>query len=146
VEPTFTYGSEIWTLTKKQEARIETAEMNFLRSVAGYKRIDQMRNSKIREELKIFNLNDKILNFRSQWKNYVLRMEDGKIPKKIQPKRKKGYRMSAMKMEGPVYSFKRTERAKYGLILEEEDDDLCLYNFVPYCVLRRNILVTNGKN
>jgi hypothetical protein len=32
---TFTYGSEIWTLTNKQEARIVTAEMNFLRSVAG---------------------------------------------------------------------------------------------------------------
>jgi hypothetical protein len=54
-----------------------------LRSVAGYKRIDQIRNSKISEELKIFNSNDKILNFRSQWKNYVLRMEDEQIPKKI---------------------------------------------------------------
>jgi hypothetical protein len=39
---------------KKQEASIETVEMNFLRSVAGYKRIDQTRNSKIREELNIF--------------------------------------------------------------------------------------------
>jgi hypothetical protein len=42
--PTFTYGSEIWTLTIKQEARIETVEMNFLRSVAGYERTDQIRN------------------------------------------------------------------------------------------------------
>jgi hypothetical protein len=38
VVPTFTYGSEIWTLMRKQEARIETAEMNFFRSVAGCKR------------------------------------------------------------------------------------------------------------
>jgi hypothetical protein len=45
--PTFTYESEIWTLTKTQEARIETAEMNFLRSVADCKRIDQIRNSEI---------------------------------------------------------------------------------------------------
>jgi hypothetical protein len=45
--------------------------MNFLRSVAGYRRIDQIKNSKIREELNIFNSNDKILNFRSQWKNHV---------------------------------------------------------------------------
>jgi hypothetical protein len=66
VVPTFTYGLEIWTITRKKEARIETAQMNFLRSVAGYKRIDQIRNSKTREELNIFNLNDKILNFRSQ--------------------------------------------------------------------------------
>jgi hypothetical protein len=100
--PTFAYGSEIWTLTKKQEARIETAEINFLRSVAGYKRIEQI-NSKIREELNIFNLNNKILNFRSQcfmngrWKN-------SKENYNIQPKRKKGYRMSTVKMEGPVHS------------------------------------------
>jgi hypothetical protein len=30
--PTLTYGSEIWTITTKQEAKIETAEMKFLRS------------------------------------------------------------------------------------------------------------------
>jgi hypothetical protein len=70
-------------LTNKQEARTKIAEMKFLRSVAGYKRIEQIRNSKIWEELNIFNLNYKILNFRSQWKNHVLRMEDGRIPKKI---------------------------------------------------------------
>jgi hypothetical protein len=37
----------------------------------------------MREELNTFILSDKILNFRSQWKNHVLRMEDRKIPKKI---------------------------------------------------------------
>jgi hypothetical protein len=36
--PTLAYGSEIWTTTEKQEAKIETAEMKFLRSVAGYTR------------------------------------------------------------------------------------------------------------
>jgi hypothetical protein len=71
-------------------AEIETAEMNFLRSVASYKRIDQIRNSKIRKELNIFHLNDKILNFRSQWKNHVLRMEDRRIPKKILTYKRRG--------------------------------------------------------
>jgi hypothetical protein len=74
--PAFTYESEIWTFTKKQGARIETAKMDFLRSVAGYRRTNQKRNFKIMEELNIFILNDEILNFRSQWKNHVLRMED----------------------------------------------------------------------
>jgi hypothetical protein len=36
VVSTFTYGSEIWTLTKKQNAIIGSAEMKFLRSVAGH--------------------------------------------------------------------------------------------------------------
>lgn len=31
------------------------------------------------EERNIFNLNNKILRFRSQWKYHVLRMEDGEL-------------------------------------------------------------------
>jgi hypothetical protein len=61
---------------KKQEAKTETAEMKFLRSVAGYIRKDQIENTKIREELNIFNLNAKSIKSRSQWKNHVQRMED----------------------------------------------------------------------
>jgi hypothetical protein len=36
--PVLRYGSEIWTITKKQEAKMETGEMEFLWSVAGYTR------------------------------------------------------------------------------------------------------------
>jgi hypothetical protein len=42
---------------KKLEAKIETSEIKFLKSVAGYRWKDQIRNIKIREELlKIFNV------------------------------------------------------------------------------------------
>jgi hypothetical protein len=40
---TYIYRSEIWTTTKKQEAKIETAEMKFLTSVADYMWQDQIR-------------------------------------------------------------------------------------------------------
>jgi predicted DNA-binding protein (UPF0278 family) len=43
--PTLTYSSETWTLTKKQRQNIETAEMKFLRNVAGYTLKDQIRNT-----------------------------------------------------------------------------------------------------
>jgi hypothetical protein len=87
-----TYGPKIWTLTKKQEAKIETAEMKFLRSVAGYTRKDQIKDTKIKEELNISKLNAKIIKSRSQWKYHVQRMEARRIPKKIltyNPKRKR---------------------------------------------------------
>jgi hypothetical protein len=42
--------------------------MKFLRSAEGYAREDNIRNTKIREELNIFNLNAKIIKSRSQWK------------------------------------------------------------------------------
>jgi hypothetical protein len=41
--------------------------MKFFRSVAGYTRKDQTGNTKIREELNILNLNNKILISRSKW-------------------------------------------------------------------------------
>jgi hypothetical protein len=57
--PTLLYGSECWTLTKRQKSRLEAAEMRFLRSVAGYRLIDHRRNEGIREEL----------NYRYKFKN-----------------------------------------------------------------------------
>jgi hypothetical protein len=55
--------------------------MKFLTSAAGYTRQDQTLNTKIREELNIFNLNDEILKSGSQWEYHVRRMEDKRIPK-----------------------------------------------------------------
>jgi hypothetical protein len=88
--PTLTYGSQIW-ITKKEEAKTESAEMTFLRSAAGYTRKDQIRNTKIREKLNIFNPNNKIRKSRSQWKYHVQQMEDRWILEKIltyHPKRR----------------------------------------------------------
>jgi hypothetical protein len=44
---------------KRHEAKTETAKIQFLRSVAGYTRQGQMRNTKITEELNIFISNNK---------------------------------------------------------------------------------------
>jgi hypothetical protein len=95
VVPILTYRSDILTITTittKQEAKIETAETKFLRSVAGYTRKDRIRNTQIRGKLNIFHLNNNILKSKSQWKYHVQRMEDRRIPKKIltyNPKRKR---------------------------------------------------------
>jgi hypothetical protein len=62
-----------------------------LRSLAGYTRKNKITNIKIREELNIFNVHDKILKSRSQWEYHMQRMEDRQIPKKIltyNPKRR----------------------------------------------------------
>jgi hypothetical protein len=39
-----------------------------------------MRNTKIREELNVFNVSKKKLKSRSQWKHDVLRVQDRRIP------------------------------------------------------------------
>ena len=39
--PTLTYDSEIWNLAKIKTNKIESAEMRFVRSVAGFIRLDK---------------------------------------------------------------------------------------------------------
>jgi hypothetical protein len=81
--PTLTCSSETWALTKKQRQKIETAEMKFLRNVAGYALKGQIRNTVIRNELKIFSINNIIQNNRLNWIHHVGRMEPERIPKQL---------------------------------------------------------------
>jgi hypothetical protein len=66
-------------MTKKQRQKIETAEMKFLRNVAGYTLNDQIPNTVIRNELKIFNVNNRIQKNRLNWIHHVGRMEPERI-------------------------------------------------------------------
>jgi hypothetical protein len=70
-------------IDKKQRQKIETAEMKFLRNVAGYTLKDQIRNTVIRNELKVFSLNNRIQNSRLNWIHHVGRMEPERIPKQL---------------------------------------------------------------
>jgi hypothetical protein len=58
--PTLTYASENWTISRSDKKKIDSAEMKFLRSVAGYTVLDQKRSTDISSELKIFNLTGRI--------------------------------------------------------------------------------------
>jgi hypothetical protein len=79
--PTLLYGSECWTLTKRQKSRLEAAEMRFLRSMVGYLLIDHRRNEDIREELQIIDINSRIKNYQIKWFQSLDRMEQNRIPK-----------------------------------------------------------------
>lgn len=81
--PTLLYGCENWTTTRQQERNIETAEMKFLRFVAGYTLRDHKRSEDIRQELGISDLNTIIKDYRKKWYQHVTRMEDTRITKKI---------------------------------------------------------------
>ena len=51
--PVLKYGSQTWTITGAEKQRIQTAEMNFLRYMSGYRLRDRMHNEHIRAELSI---------------------------------------------------------------------------------------------
>ena len=67
-------------------------EMKFLRAAAGYMMEDRRRNTEIREELNVKDVNTTIRNYRQQWKDHLQRMSHERIPKIIHRYRPRGYR------------------------------------------------------
>ena len=51
--------------------------------MAGYTLWDKKRISDIREQLGIFNINDKLTQYKINWREHTLRMDDNRLPKKI---------------------------------------------------------------
>jgi hypothetical protein len=79
--PVLMYGSEVWTIKKKDISRIQSAEMKFLRSVKGCTRMDHIRNEEIRTELEIYAIQDKITEYRIRWSAHLQRMDNSRLPK-----------------------------------------------------------------
>ena len=72
IQPIFLYGSECWTMRKQDEKRILTAEMSWLRKIAGISRLQKIRNDDIRQSLGIqTTLLDKVVQRRLRWFGHV---------------------------------------------------------------------------
>jgi hypothetical protein len=76
-----TYASENWTINRSDKKKIESAEMKFLRLVAGYTLLDQKRSTDIRLELKIFNLTERIEKQKENLHEHILRTTTDRLPK-----------------------------------------------------------------
>jgi hypothetical protein len=113
----FTYGSEIRIITKgKQEAKIETAEMRYLRSPACYRRKDLVRNTKIKEVPNILNRNTSNAILKVQMEVETSRSAKGRQAnceenRKIEPKKTKKHRAPTVKLEGPTYFPRRSRQS-----------------------------------
>lgn len=90
--PILTYGSESWVVKETDKRKLQAAEMRFLRKVKGCTRRDQIRNEDIRQELGIYNLNEKIANQREQWKQHLSRMHVERIPAMVKNYKPQGKR------------------------------------------------------
>lgn len=72
--PMLIYGREFCITTKAQERTIQAQEIKFLKRVKGYNRRDMIQNKIIREELRIFSLNEKIKENRIKWNVHLERV------------------------------------------------------------------------
>ena len=74
--PVLMYGSENRSLNRSDKRKIEAAEMRFLRPMAGYTLLDKKEVSDVREQLRIFNINDKLTQYKIDWREHIQRMEE----------------------------------------------------------------------
>ena len=51
VMPKLMYGCETWSLSKRQQSKVQATQMNILRRIKGVSRLDRVRNVDVREKL-----------------------------------------------------------------------------------------------
>ena len=78
--PVITYGCENWSLNRTEKRKIESSEMKFLRSVAGFTLLDQQKSEDIRRQLNIFKLDERMKQQKQDWHNHIKRMNEHRLP------------------------------------------------------------------
>jgi len=69
------FGSEAWVLKKREEQRLEAAQMKFLRHLLGIKKLDKEKNQSIREKTGAKNIVKEIKQYQKKWLQHVQRMD-----------------------------------------------------------------------
>jgi hypothetical protein len=81
--PVLLYGSESWIIKAKDKATLISTEMKFMRRAAGYIWLDFKQNTEILEELKVTPIQDKISNYKTDWRDHVNQMSRTSLRKLI---------------------------------------------------------------
>ena len=75
------FGSEVWVLKKREEQRLEVAQMKFLRHLLGITKLDKGKDQCIRQKTGVQNIVKEIKQFHKKWLQLVQRMDKNRIPK-----------------------------------------------------------------
>jgi len=71
VKAALKFGSEAWVLKKREEKRIEAAEMKFLRHLLGITKLEKEKNQCIREKTGAQNIVKEIKQYQKKWLQHV---------------------------------------------------------------------------
>ena len=83
------FESEAWVLKKKEEQRLEAAQMKFLRHLLGITKLDKEKNQCIRQKTRAQNIVKEIRQDQKKWLQHVQRIDTNRLPKQAlqyQPK------------------------------------------------------------
>jgi len=87
---------EAWVLKKREEQRLEAAQMKFLRHLLGITKLDKEKNQCIRQKTGAQNVAKEIKQYQEKWLQkwlqHVQRMDTNRIPKQALQYKPKGRR------------------------------------------------------
>ena len=86
------FGSEVWVLKKRDEQRLEAAQMKFLRHLLGITKLDKEKNQSIREKTGAQSIVEEIKQYQQKWLQHVQRMDTNRLSKQTLHYRPKGRR------------------------------------------------------
>ena len=86
------FGSEAWVLKKREEQRLEAAQMKFLRHLLGITKLDKGKNQCIREKTGAQNIVKEIKQYQKKWLQHVQRMDRNRLPRQAMKYRPQGRR------------------------------------------------------
>ena len=80
---TLLYAAECWSLTERDEARLDAFDMRCQRKILRIKWSEHVTNKHIRSVTKQPQLTNLIRNRRLKWFGHLLRMDSNRIPKRL---------------------------------------------------------------
>ena len=66
--PTLMYGCETWSLSKRQQSKVQATQTNALRRIEGVSRLDRVRNVDIREKPRQEGVLGMVKSRQEKWK------------------------------------------------------------------------------
>ena len=86
------FGSEACALKKREEQRLEAAQMKFLRHLLGITKLDKEKKQRIREKTGAQNIVKEIKQYQKKWLQHVKRMDRNRLPRQALKYRPEGRR------------------------------------------------------
>jgi len=86
------FGSETWVLKKREEQRLEVAQIKFLRHLLGITKLDKEKNQYIRGKTGAQNIVEEIKQYQKKWLQHVQRMDKNRLPRQVLKYRPEGRR------------------------------------------------------
>jgi len=86
------FGSEAWVLKKREEQRLEEAQMKFLRHLLEITKLDKEKTNVLGKKTGAENIVKEIKQYQEKWPQHIQRMNTNRITKQALQYKPKGQR------------------------------------------------------